>query len=178
MFVNKSIRLVASRLINSQNVLGYNSGKMMYTVGSNLNTSSVTFKDQFGNSHQPSEIFDNKKVVVFGIPGDNPIDDFHQVPSFTKHADQIYKKGVDFIVCLSNADVPILRARSISLDPKRSLTHLSDVESKFAVENQLYTVDNSGEIATSSPKYQYKRFAMIVDNGKIVFENVESDIEK
>ncbi|EGC37017.1 hypothetical protein DICPUDRAFT_150406 [Dictyostelium purpureum] len=145
-------------------------------VSGNLITSDYVFRDQYGNSHSSRDIFDNKKVVVFGIPGDNPTDTFHHIPSFVKSSGKIYGKA-DSIICLQNSDVPILRAKSMSLDPKRTIGFLQDPASKFAEDNALCENENLNQ-GTDSPVPEYKRFALIVDNGRIVFESVEKNVDE
>ncbi|EAL61667.1 hypothetical protein DDB_G0291366 [Dictyostelium discoideum AX4] len=145
-----------------------------YTTG-NVISNNYLFGDQFGKSHTSKDIFDNKKVVVFGIPGNNPTDDFHQIPSFVKNVDKFYNKGIDNVICLQSADAAILRAKSISLDPLRTIGFLQDKDCKFAVDNALTEDEYLKGLGTESPVHEFKRFALIIDNGRIVFESVEKD---
>ncbi|KYQ92312.1 hypothetical protein DLAC_06275 [Tieghemostelium lacteum] len=165
----------STNIINTFKTIQYNSTRY-YTVGFNvLESKNLQFRDQFGKSHNAQSIFSGKKVVLFGIPNTTPVDDFIHIPSYVKNAEKIYKKGVDLIVCLTNSDVPVLRAKSISLDPKRLIAMLSDTESKFAMENQLASEKSEKGLGTEEPLVLTKRYAMIIDNGKITYENIERD---
>ncbi|KAN0045102.1 hypothetical protein ACTA71_006630 [Dictyostelium dimigraforme] len=144
-------------------------------VSGNVISSNYLFGDQFGRTHSSKDIFDNKKVVVFGINGNNPTDDFHQIPSFVKNVDKFYKKGIDNVICLQSADAAILRAKSMSLDPLRTIGFLQDKDCKFAIDNALTEDEYLKGLGTSTPVHEFKRFALIIDNGRIVFESVEKD---
>ncbi|EGG14238.1 hypothetical protein DFA_12008 [Cavenderia fasciculata] len=176
----------ATRLTLEKSVSSFNRS---YAVGTNVLATPHSFVDQFNKIHSSNQIFEGKKVVVVGIPGNNPIDTFHHVPSFTKNADKIFAKGVDYIVCLSTYDVPILRANRISLDPLNRvmiiisttsliltiLTHLSDTNAAFAKEYNLAEEKYLPTTNSNAPVDRFKRFALIVNNGKVVYEGLEKD---
>ncbi|EFA79029.1 hypothetical protein PPL_08498 [Heterostelium album PN500] len=144
-----------------------------YAVGQNVLNKTNYFLDQRYNKHNVNDIFANKKVVVVGIPGNSPVDTFQHVPSFVNNCDKIYSKGVNYIVCLSTLDPPMLKANRISLDPNQRLTHLCDENGAFAEELHLCQDLEVHGLGVKAPYVKLRRFALIVDNGNIVFESIE-----
>ncbi|KAF2068358.1 hypothetical protein CYY_010318 [Polysphondylium violaceum] len=144
-----------------------------YSVGFNALESKYLFRDQFNKVHDSKAIFENKKVVIIGIESESPIDDFQCIPSYVKNAQKFYEKGVDYVICLSNMTVPVLRAKSVSLDFQRQISFLSDVDSKFALDNKVVEELAVPGLGTDKPAIEYKRFAMIVNNGQVVYESVD-----
>src|SRR5215470_5304018 len=58
-----------------------------------------------------AEIFDKKKVVLFALPGAfTPTCSNQHLPGFLKQADEIVKKGVSTIACLSVNDAFVMGA--------------------------------------------------------------------
>ena len=58
-----------------------------------------------------SEITANKKVVIFGVPGAfTPTCSEKHVPSFIDLSDQLKKKGVDDIYCVSVNDAFVMKS--------------------------------------------------------------------
>ena len=57
------------------------------------------------------EIFSNKKVVLFSVPGAfTPTCSAQHLPGFIDHADQIKDKSVDTIICISVNDAFVMDA--------------------------------------------------------------------
>jgi peroxiredoxin len=55
------------------------------------------------------EVFDGKRVVLFGVPGAfTPTCSDHHLPGFVLRADEILAKGVDRIVCTAVNDVFVM----------------------------------------------------------------------
>lgn len=114
------------------------------------------------------EIFDGKKVVLFAVPGAfTPGCSNTHLPGYVVNADKIKAKGVDSIVCMAVNDAFVMdawgKAQNASElmmvgDGNGELTHKMGLE-----------MDGSGfGLGT-----RCKRFAAIVDNGKIDFLAIE-----
>lgn len=57
------------------------------------------------------ELFKNKKVVVFGIPGAfTPTCQYKHVPSYNENSQQLKDLGIDTIACLSVNDPFVMEA--------------------------------------------------------------------
>ncbi|KOO10642.1 peroxiredoxin, partial [Vibrio xuii] len=62
-------------------------------------------------NHQTDEVFANKKVVLFAVPGAfTPTCSESHLPGFVTLADQIKAKGVDLIACVSVNDAFVMQA--------------------------------------------------------------------
>lgn len=73
-------------------------------------TLSELTKDGMVN-HTTSELFANKKVVLFAVPGAfTPTCSEAHLPGFVTLADQIKAKGVDMIACVAVNDAFVMQA--------------------------------------------------------------------
>ena len=108
------------------------------------------------------EIFANKKVVMFAVPGAfTPGCSITHLPGYVVHADQIKAKGVDTIVCLSVNDAFVMGAWGEAQNAE-NLLMLADGNGELTAALGL-SFDGSGfGLSTRS-----QRYAMIVDNGVI-----------
>ncbi|MGB1201830.1 MAG: redoxin family protein, partial [Cognaticolwellia aestuarii] len=62
-------------------------------------------------SHDTSELFANKKVVMFAVPGAfTPTCSAAHLPGYVVSADELKAKGVDAIICLSVNDAFVMAA--------------------------------------------------------------------
>lgn len=114
------------------------------------------------------EIFSNKKVVIFAVPGAfTPTCSMAHLPGFVVNADKIKAKGVDTIVCTSVNDAFVMGEWSKSQNAE-NLVMLADGNGEFASAIGL-TLDGSGfGMGTRS-----KRYAMIVDNGIVQYLGID-----
>ena len=120
------------------------------------------------------ELFNNKKVVLFSVPGAfTPTCSNAHLPGFVVKADDIKAKGVDSIICMSVNDVFVMHAWGQSQNAE-NITMLADGNGDFSDALGL-TMDGRGfQMGTRS-----KRFAMIVNDGSVELINVdETGFEK
>ena len=115
------------------------------------------------------EIFSNKKVVLFSVPGAfTPTCSAQHLPGFIDHADQIKDKSVDTIICISVNDAFVMDAWG---------------KDRGAGDKVLMVADGNGDCAKAlgleldakgfGLGMRSQRFSMIVENGSISKLNVE-----
>lgn len=115
-----------------------------------------------------SQIFANKKVVLFAVPGAfTPTCSAAHLPGYITLADQIKAKGVDAIVCTAVNDAFVMNAWGKSQNAE-AITFLADGGAAFhkAIGLTMDTEDFGG--------LRSQRYAMIVENGVVTALNVEA----
>ena len=114
------------------------------------------------------DIFSGKKVVFFAVPGAfTPGCSMTHLPGYVVNADKIKAKGVDTIACMSVNDAFVMGAWGKDQNADEILM-LADGNGEFtkAIGMEL---DASG----FGMGARCKRFAMIVDDGKVTHLAVE-----
>ncbi|WP_115716940.1 redoxin family protein [Gallaecimonas mangrovi] len=113
------------------------------------------------------DFFKGKKVVLFSVPGAfTPTCSSAHLPGFVVLADKIKEKGVDAIVCMAVNDAFVMDAWG-KVHNASELLMWGDGDASFAKALGL-DVDTGAFGGTRS-----RRFAMIVDDGKVTLLNVE-----
>jgi glutaredoxin/glutathione-dependent peroxiredoxin len=109
------------------------------------------------------EVFKGRKVVLFAVPGAfTPTCSMKHLPGFVEQASTIRQKGIDDIVCLSVNDAFVMGAWGDQQKAKGKVRMLADGNGELTQALGL-SVDASGYgMGTRS-----KRYAMIVDDGKV-----------
>jgi len=119
-----------------------------------------------------SDKLNDRKVVIFAVPGafTGTCSTAH-VPSFIRTKGQFDAKGIDEVICISVNDPFVMGAWGESTGANGAgLTMLADPESKFTTEIGMnFDAPPVGLIARS------KRYAMIVQDGKVTLLNVEEN---
>ena len=114
------------------------------------------------------EIFDNKKVVVFALPGAfTPTCSSQQIPAYEELYDDIKAQGVDEIYCLSVNDAFVMNAWFNNQEIKK-IKPIGDGEGVFT---------QGMGMLVNKPKQGFGmrswRYSMLVDNGEVVKTFVE-----
>lgn len=118
-------------------------------------------------NHQTDELFANKKVVLFAVPGAfTPTCSKSHLPGFVTLADQIKAKGVDLIACVSVNDAFVMQAWGEAQNASEILM-LGDGDASFTKALGL-EMDTAGFGGIRS-----RRYAMIIENGVVTQLNVE-----
>ena len=122
------------------------------------------------NEVKTEDLFKGKKVVLFALPGAfTPTCSARHLPGFIDRAEDLQKKGVDTIACLSVNDAFVMDAWGKDRGAGNKVMMLADGNADFAKALGL-TMDGS--------KYgmgtRAQRFAMVVDNGVVKTLNVEA----
>jgi len=109
------------------------------------------------------EVFANKKVVVFAVPGAfTPTCSMKHLPGFLEHAEAIKAKGVDEIVCLAVNDAFVMGAWGEANKAKGKVRMLADGNGDFTKAVGL-ALDASG----FGMGLRSQRYAMIVKDGVV-----------
>lgn len=129
----------------------------------------MQMKDGSPKPVKTDELFAGKKVVVFALPGAfTPTCSAKHLPGFVQHADEILKKGVDAIACVSVNDVFVMGAWGAQ---------------QSAGDKVMMLADGNGELTAAlglemdASKYgmgkRSQRFSMLVENGVVKLLNIE-----
>lgn len=114
------------------------------------------------------EIFANKKVVLFAVPGAfTPGCTVTHLPGYVVLADKIKAKGVDSIACLAVNDAFVMDAWGKSQNAE-AIMMLADGNGTFTKAVDLEMDAGGYGMGTRS-----QRYAMIVDNGVVTHLAVE-----
>jgi peroxiredoxin len=108
------------------------------------------------------DLFAGKKVVLFALPGAfTPTCSASHLPGFVVNADELKKKGVDEIVCLSVNDAFVMDAWGKAHNAGE-IHMVADGSGKFtqAVGLEL-------DLVARGMGVRSQRYAMIVDDGKV-----------
>lgn len=118
-----------------------------------------------------SELFADKKVVLFAVPGAfTPTCSNAHLPEFITLADKIKAKGVDAIYCVSVNDAFVMKAWGTSQNAQE-IAMLADGDASFtkALGLDMNTAGFGG--------VRSKRYAMIVENSVVTGLFVEQEKE-
>lgn len=110
------------------------------------------------------ELFHNKTVVLFGLPGAfTPTCSMKHVPGFLEHAATLRERGVDTIACLSVNDPFVMGAWGNHTGAFPHLTMLADGNADFS---RALGVDV--DLSASFLGTRCRRFALIAKKGEVV----------
>jgi glutaredoxin/glutathione-dependent peroxiredoxin len=116
-----------------------------------------------------SDVFDGKKVVLFGVPGAfTPTCSMNHLPSFLEHFEALKAKGVDTIACTSVNDGHVMKAWAKASGGDGKIVFLADGNGTFAK-----TCGLEFDLNVAGMGHRSKRYSMIVDNGVVKALNVE-----
>merc|ERR1711941_100702 len=130
-----------------------------YAVGQNLLEGQANLKGVDGKDLPLTDLFKGKKVVGFGLPGAfTPVCTSRHVPGYVDSADKFKAKGVDNVVCVSVNDPFVMKAWGDSLK----------------ANNITLVADKELDLSAAGLGKRCRRYSLVVDNGKIVKENIEN----
>jgi peroxiredoxin len=116
------------------------------------------------------DLFKGKKAVLFGLPGAfTPTCSAKHLPGFINHHDDLKKKGVDVIACLSVNDAFVMDAWGKAQNAGEKVLMLADGNADFAKATGL-TMDGTGY----GMGLRTSRWAMVLEDGKVKTLNVEA----
>jgi glutaredoxin/glutathione-dependent peroxiredoxin len=115
------------------------------------------------------EIFDGKKIVVFGLPGAfTPTCSLNHLPGFIENRDTILAKGVDDIICISVNDHHVMKAWADATGAMGKITFVADWDAAFTKALGMDVDISAGGLGVRS-----RRYSMIVDDGTVTAVNLE-----
>jgi peroxiredoxin len=141
----------------------------MIAQGQTLPASSLSqLTDDGMTNHQVTELFADKKVVLFAVPGAfTPTCSNAHLPGYVVLADQLKAKGVDIIACVSVNDAFVMKAWGDAQNADEIMM-LGDGDASFTKALGL-EMDTAGFGGVRS-----QRYAMVIDNGVVTQLNVEA----
>jgi glutaredoxin/glutathione-dependent peroxiredoxin len=147
-------------------------GKYMIEVGQKLPAGKLSeLTDEGMLTHDVAELFADKKVVLFALPGAfTPTCSEEHLPGYVVLADKLKEKGVDLIVCLAVNDAFVMKAWG-EVHNASELLMLGDGDASFSTALGL-TMDTAGFGGIRS-----QRYAMVIENGVVTLLNVEAGDE-
>jgi peroxiredoxin len=115
------------------------------------------------------ELFSGKKVAVFALPGAfTPTCSARHLPGFVEKAEELKKKGVQAIACVSVNDAFVMDAWGKAQNVGEKVLMLADGNGDFT---RAMGLEMDGTAHGMGKRSQ--RYSMIVDNGVIKQLNVE-----
>ena len=144
---------------------------MTIKVGDKLPSISLKYMNKDGmQTATTDELFKGKKAVLFGLPGAfTPTCSAKHLPGFVTHAEELKKKGVDVIACVSVNDAFVMDAWGKAQNAGEKVLMLADGNADFAKATGL-TMDGTGY----GMGLRTSRWAMVLEDGKVKTLNVEA----
>lgn len=122
-------------------------------------------------THNTAELFANKKVVMFAVPGAfTPTCSAAHLPGYVVSADELKAKGVDAIICISVNDAFVMSAWGEAQNAE-NLMMLADGDGSYtkALGLEMETAAFGG--------LRSQRYSMLIDNGIVTNLNIEKPKE-
>jgi len=143
---------------------------MIITVGENIPNTSLKCITQDGlKDITVNEYFKNKKIVLFSVPGAfTPTCSAKHLPGFVEYENDIKSKGIDEIVCIAVNDAFVMQAWEKDQNSKGKVTMIADGNGDLTEALGLGFDGSSFGLGKRG-----KRFAMIIENCKIIHIAVE-----
>lgn len=118
-------------------------------------------------THNTQDIFANKKVVLFAVPGAfTPTCSAAHLPGYVVLSDEFKAKGVDNIICLSINDAFVMNAWGESQNAE-NIMMLADGDGSYT---KILGLSKDTAIFGG---VRSQRYAMIIDNGTVSSLHIE-----
>ena len=121
-------------------------------------------------------LFENQKAIMFGVPGAfTKVCSARHLPSFIKNFEEVKKKGITKIICLSVNDPNVMKAWGETHNTKGKILMLGDPFCKFTKSIGAEIDRNDKGLGMRSSRY-----TMLVEKGivtKIKEESNTADCE-
>ena len=114
--------------------------------------------------------FDNKKIILFGIPGAfTPTCSEEHFPGYIKLYNQIINKGIDSVYCLSVNDKYVMNSWLVSYSEEHKIYGIADGNADITKHFNLITDKSKNYMGIRS-----SRFAMVIENNQVKEIKIEN----
>lgn len=145
------------------------SQNMVIAVGDQLPSVDL-FENAAADKINLANVAAQKKVIIFGVPGAfTPGCSKTHLPGYIKKADELKKKGISDIFCISVNDPFVMAAWGKEHNAAGKVRMLADPKAEFTD-----AMDLAVDLAVLGGK-RSKRYSMVVENGTVKEINVEPD---
>ncbi|KAG7021866.1 Peroxiredoxin-2B, partial [Cucurbita argyrosperma subsp. argyrosperma] len=141
-------------------------------VGDSLPDGIVAYFDANDQLQQASvhSLVAGKKVVLFGVPGAfTPTCSTKHVPGFIEKSGDLKAKGVNDILLISVNDPFVMKAWSKTYPENKDVKFLADGSAAYT-----HALGLELDLSEKGLGIRSKRFALLVDNLKVVVANIEA----
>uniref|UniRef100_A0A3Q3AF11 Peroxiredoxin-5 n=1 Tax=Kryptolebias marmoratus TaxID=37003 RepID=A0A3Q3AF11_KRYMA len=146
---------------------------LLHQVGEALPAVEVQ-EGEPGNRVAMDQLFKGKKGVLFAVPGAfTPGCSKTHLPGFVQQAEDLRKKGVQEVACISVNDAFVMAAWGKEHGADGKVRMLADPTGAFTKAVDL--VLDSDQIVQALGNKRSKRYAMLVEDGVVKKLNVEPD---
>ena len=150
---------------------------MKIKKGEKLPNSKVFIFSKDGPQEIPiGEVIGQGKVILFGLPGAfTPTCSAKHLPGFIHSMNEIKKKNIKKVICISINDPFVMDAWGKSLNVQGKIAMLGDSKGEFTK-----SIGAELDLNTRGLGIRSERYTMLVENGivkKIVEENVAGKCE-
>ena len=114
--------------------------------------------------------FNNKKIVLFGIPGAfTPTCSEEHFPGYIKLYHKIIERGVDNIYCMSVNDKHVMKSWLISYSDDHKIIGIADGNAEITKHFNLISDKTKNHMG-----FRSSRFVMIIINNQIISLKIEN----
>ncbi|XP_068652255.1 peroxiredoxin-2F, mitochondrial [Aristolochia californica] len=115
------------------------------------------------------DIFKEKKVVIFGLPGAfTGVCSKAHVPSYKNNIDKLKAKGVDSVICVSVNDPYVMNGWAEKLEAEKAIEFYGDFDGSFHKSLELDL-----DLSKALLGHRSQRWSAYVVDGKVKVMNVE-----
>lgn len=135
---------------------------MSIQIGDKLPNATLNYLKDGVQAINTTELFDNKKVVLFAVPGAfTPTCSAKHLPGYVAKMDDFTKRGIE-VACLSVNDAFVMGAWAKNQDVPESLHMLADGNGEFTKAMGLEL-----DATAFGMGLRAKRFALYAENGVV-----------
>ena len=151
-------------------------GRMPIKDGENLRSRIAPvhlniFRGDRWQQVRSSEVFDGRKVIVFGLPGAfTPTCSTQHLPRFNELAPTFFERGIDEVLCVSVNDPFVMEAWGRAQQCFPNISLVADGNGEFSAALGLLVDKRELSFGMRS-----KRYSMLVDDGIVTELFVEPD---
>jgi len=131
----------------------------------------VEVEENFGEKMSILDLFKGKKGILFAVPGAfTPTCSEKHLPGYIEGAEELKAAGAEVVACVAVNDAFVMKAWGKQQETEGKVTMLADAGCQLtkALDMELDAADKLGNVRS-------KRYAMIVDDGKITKIGMDDD---